>query len=544
MKIITMPKKNLFNFVVIVISALILGVTIVGRHYIPPDETRYLAVAWDMWLHHDFLVPHLNHLPYSHKPPLLFWLINLGWYIFGINDWWPRLIPFFFSLGSIFLVKKIADKLWSKNSQVGNITSVLLLANTVWAVYSSALMFDMMLTFFACLGILGMVISLKEKKSQGYLYLVIAFAGGLLAKGPTIFLQLLPLALTAPWWCESKKIAWKSWYSSFTISFFLGIAILLCWAIPAGISGGAQYQHDIFWGQTANRMVNSFAHNRPQWWYLEMAPLLIFPWFFVPSFWKLIFQRSSKRLSEGLKFSMAWFFPVFIAFSFISGKQVHYLLPIYPALTLMIASEFDRIKKILWYDHAAIALPLLAVGSVFYYLNESHHINDLAPWMNSLPIQNSFILVLGALLLFIWKVEDKISFLWKLVAANILVISILFLGVIYQTGNAYDLREVSRQIKVIEAKGLPLAYLGNYAGQFDFIGRLNSPPQVLTTAQLFTWTKENADGRVIITFDGEPDFEKIKPEYTSWYRGSHIAILSSSDVNRVCKPQPNLCTEH
>ena len=536
-------KKN--NFIAILsVAFLLLGITIVGRHYIPPDETRYLAVAWDMWLHQDYLVPHLNHLPYSHKPPLLFWIINFGWYLFGINDWWPRCIPFLFSLGSIFFVNKISEKLWPKNSHIGLMASLLLLASSVWTVYSSALMFDMMLTFFTCLGVLGIVTSLKEENSQGYLYLVIAFAGGLLAKGPTILLQLLPLALTAPWWCESKKIAWKSWYSSFAISFFIGIAILLCWAIPAGISGGAQYQHDIFWGQTANRMVNSFAHNRPQWWYLEMAPLLIFPWFFVPSFWKLIFKKSTKKLSEGLKFSMAWFFPVFIAFSFISGKQVHYLLPIYPALALMIASEFDRIKAIAWYDDASVALPILILGGVFYYLNEAHRLNDLAPWMNKLPIQNSFILVLGSILLFIWKVKEKISFLWKLVAANILVISILFLGVIYQTGNAYDLREVSRQIKVIEAKGLPLAYLGNYAGQFDFIGRLNNPPQVLTTAQLFTWTEENADGRVIITFDGEPDFEKIKPEYTSWYRGSHIAILSSSDVNRVCKPQPNLCTEH
>ena len=40
------------------------------------------------------------------------------------------------------------------------------------------------------------------------------------------------------------------------------------------------------------------------------------------------------------------------------------------------------------------------------------------------------------------------------------------------------------------------------------------------------------------------DFEKIKPEFTSWYRGSHIAILSSSDIDRICKPQPNLCIEH
>ncbi len=539
-----MFKKNQFNFLIISIASLLLGIAIAGRHYIPPDETRYLSVAWDMWLHHDYLVPHLNHLPYSHKPPLLFWLINLGWFIFGVNDWWPRLIPFLFSLGSIFLVKKIADKLWPKDHDVGQIASILLLANSVWAVYSSALMFDMMLTFFTCLGILGIVISLKEKKSQGYLYLAIAFAGGLLAKGPTILLQILPLALLAPWWCAQKNLTWKSWYRSFVISFLIGVAILLSWAIPAGISGGAQYQHDIFWGQTANRMVNSFAHNRPQWWYLEIAPLIIFPWFFVPSFWKLIFQKSSKKLNEGLKFSIAWFFPVFIAFSFISGKQVHYLLPIYPALALIIASQFDRIKKIAWYDHAAIALPLIIIGGVFYYLNVTHRINDMAPWIKSLPIQNSFLLISGAFLVFIWKTKDKIQFLLKLVATNILVIATLFLGIINHTGNAYDLREISRTLKNIEDKNLSLAYLGNYAGQFDFIGRLNNPPKVLTSSELFNWVKENTEGRVIITFNGEPDFEKMRPEFNSWYRGSHIAIFSSSDVDRICKPQPNLCIEH
>ena len=167
-----------FNAISILsVALLLLGITIAGRHYIPPDETRYLSVAWDMWLHHDFLVPHLNHLPYSHKPPLLFWLINLGWLVFGVNDWWPRLIPFLFSLGSIFLVRKIADKLWPKNNEVGYIASLLLLASSVWAVYSSALMFDMMLTFFTCLGILGMVISLKEENQNGFIYLALAFAG-------------------------------------------------------------------------------------------------------------------------------------------------------------------------------------------------------------------------------------------------------------------------------------------------------------------------------------------------------------------------------
>jgi hypothetical protein len=120
----------------------------------------------------------------------------------------------------------------------------------------------------------------------------------------------------------------------------------------------------------------------------------------------------------------------------------------------------------------------------------------------------------------------------------------MFLGVIYHTGNAYDLREVSRTIKLIEDKNFPVAYLGNYAGQFDFIGRLDNPPQVITAAQLFNWIKEHPEGRVIITFNGKPDFAKIKSQFTSWYRGGHIAILSSDEVNTLCKPKPDICLEH
>ena len=49
---------------------------IVLRPPLPVDETRYLAVAWEMWLRDDFLVPYLNGEAYHHKRPLLFWLMR------------------------------------------------------------------------------------------------------------------------------------------------------------------------------------------------------------------------------------------------------------------------------------------------------------------------------------------------------------------------------------------------------------------------------------------------------------------------------------
>ena len=61
------------------IAMALIAVAVLTRPAMPIDETRYLAVAWEMWQSGDYLVPHTNGLPYSHKQPLLFWLINFGW---------------------------------------------------------------------------------------------------------------------------------------------------------------------------------------------------------------------------------------------------------------------------------------------------------------------------------------------------------------------------------------------------------------------------------------------------------------------------------
>jgi 4-amino-4-deoxy-L-arabinose transferase-like glycosyltransferase len=538
-----MTYQKYFNPLIILISSFYLVFAIWGLHFYPIDETRYMSVAWEMWLRQDYVVPHLNGLPYSHKPPLLFWLINLGWHFFGVNDWWPRFIPFLFSIGTIFITKKIAEKLWQKNKNIGSIAALFLLANTVWAIFSSVLMFDMILTFFTSLGILGLVTSLKEKNKKGFLYLTIAFAGGLLTKGPTIFLQVLPLAIMAPWWLKQKNINWKSWYSFFAIAFIVGIGILLCWAIPAGISGGSQYQHDIFWGQTANRMVNSFAHKRSQWWYLEIAPILLFPWLLIPSIWKSIIQRIRQPISEGLKFSLIWFFPVFVIFSLISGKQVQYLLPTYPALALIIASYFDEIKKTLLSDDLVL-MAILLFTSVFYFLITFHFINTEVPWINYLDWRIGPLLLIFLLIFIVWRTKDKFIYLAKLVIINIIVMFTIFVGLIDQTGDAYDLRRISGTLKKLEEQGATIAYLGKYAGQFSYAGKLQGFIQSINKSELFNWAAEHPRGYIIIVIDKKNDIKKIKSLYADIYRGGYIAIVSSEQINQVCKSHLHTCDEH
>ena len=64
------------------------------------DETRYATVAWEMWLSGDAISLHLNGALYGDKPPLLFWLINLGWWVAGPSAWWPQLLTSLFALGA------------------------------------------------------------------------------------------------------------------------------------------------------------------------------------------------------------------------------------------------------------------------------------------------------------------------------------------------------------------------------------------------------------------------------------------------------------
>jgi 4-amino-4-deoxy-L-arabinose transferase-like glycosyltransferase len=265
---------------IVILWLLLIGVNLAIRPLMPIDETRYVSVAWEMWTRGDFLVPYLNGETYSHKPPLLFWLMQLSWALFGVNEWTARLISPLFALGSTLLSGIVAKKLWPQRPSIAQNTPFILLGFSFWLIYSTLTMFDMLLAFFVLLAIYS-ILSLAQTSTWRNLFLLgVAIGGGVLSKGPVVLLQILPVALLAPWWLQSKSIhfQWRSFYLKLVAAIFIGAAIALAWAIPAGISGGDDYRHAIFFGQTSGRLVESFAHKLPFWWYLVRLPLLLLPW--------------------------------------------------------------------------------------------------------------------------------------------------------------------------------------------------------------------------------------------------------------------------
>ncbi|SHF68377.1 Dolichyl-phosphate-mannose-protein mannosyltransferase [Modicisalibacter ilicicola DSM 19980] len=142
------------NTLTLAVIYLLIGLVALARPYIPIDETRYISVAWEMWQHHQFLVPHMNGTPYSDKPPLLFWLIHLGWQLFGVNDTWPKLISPLAALVAQLHLLRIARRLG--DADYAWKATLILAATLLWLTYSGVMMFDVLLT--AC--VLGTILPL------------------------------------------------------------------------------------------------------------------------------------------------------------------------------------------------------------------------------------------------------------------------------------------------------------------------------------------------------------------------------------------------
>jgi 4-amino-4-deoxy-L-arabinose transferase-like glycosyltransferase len=278
----------------------------------------------------------------------------------------------------------------------------------------------------------GLLIA-RSELPKGFAWFALAIGGGVLAKGPVILLHLLPAALLAPLWSPSSpKMNWKRWYGSILLAFLGGAAIALAWAIPAAISGGEEYQRMIFWGQTANRMVDSFAHKRPFWWYLPLLPLLLFPWLFWPRFWRDL--KGLRQPDSGLKLCAVWLLPTFVFFSLISGKQVHYLVPLFPAFAMMTARL------------------------------------TVAP--NLRPV---VVLAVIAAALFIVAQAAAAQYLWQ----------------------RYDIQPIAAEIRKLQDQGIPVGNEGFYHAQYQFAGRLEHPIQQVEKARIAAWFEKHPDGRLI-----------------------------------------------
>ncbi|MFL6712398.1 MAG: ArnT family glycosyltransferase [Sulfurifustis sp.] len=502
----------------------------------PPDETRYLAVAWEMWVRGDYLVPYLNGAPYSDKPPLLFWIIHLGWAVFGVSEWWPRLVPPLFALGSVALSAQLARRLWPQQREIATTACWILFGTLFWAAFMTFVFFDMLVVGFTLLALLGLLAAARGDTAHGFAGFGAALALGLLAKGPFVLICTLPVALAARWWMPHKPR--RDWYVGVGLAMLGGGAAALVWAGWAAWAGGPAYRDAIFWRQTAGRAVASFSHARAWWWYLALLPVLLFPWTIWPTVWAALRRVP---VNAGVRLLLAWIVPPFVVLSLLSGKQPHYLLPLFPGFALLAAFSLHAHSPHVGTRHmlppAVAILALAVVSAIAAFKGFTVPLAPPLPWLPALLLA-----AIGIALLV--PPRDPVHGARRLALATVAVVATLLATTARTLEPTNDLRPVATYLAGLERSGAAIGHVGSYHGELHFLGRLRHPIDVLKENEIESWIAVHPDAHIISYAPEavEPyrspaqGFTAQSPEFAQPYR-SGVLLVWNTRVQRTDGPR-------
>ncbi|MGN6788486.1 MAG: ArnT family glycosyltransferase [Rhodanobacteraceae bacterium] len=488
---------------------------------IPIDETRYLTAAWEMFNSGQWLVPTVNGAWYSDKSPLLFWLIAGGWKIVGVHTWVARVEALIVAACMLLTLRRLAARLGMDAR--GADTAMWLLAGCLgFTVFSTAIMFDLLLS----LCVLGAFHALLDfdagKWTRGIIALGITIGLGILAKGPVMLLHVVAVALLAPLWSEAARAHKARWYLSLLAGFLIGVAIALAWLLPAAWYAGPTYWQPLV-DKVTGRIAKSFAHNRPWWWYLPLVPVLLLPWLLTlraqAVAWKNLWRGRFGR------FVWCWWVVPFIAFCAISGKQVHYLLPLLPAWALagawLLQQSGARLRPLLF---RVLAL-LVAIGI------------GVLPWQAAKtfgypaqPAIAAFALVALIIAVGVWRLWGREARALALSATALVSAAMLAGALAYLP--ALDVRPEAAFVKRALEDHVAIAHVDWHNGLFGYTGRLQRPLPWIPHDQVQAWCHAHPHG-VLLTSDRSDEPTGGTP-FESWpylLSGSHrIAAWRASEI--------------
>jgi len=500
----------------------------------PLYSTRTLAVAWDMWSHGQWLVPHLNGQPYSEKAPLLFWLIHAGWFVFGVNDVWPRVLEVAFGGIELALLAVLARRMFPTQPWVAKAAPWMLLALAYAFLFGLQIMYDALLAMWA-LAALVCLAPKSQREEPRWLLFGLCLGLGLLTKGPVMLLHVLFPWLLGPLWSDWARTHRARWYGRGVLAVLLGLAMLLAWALPAGFSGGDAYRHRLFFTQTAGRVIHGVksaqplqSHAHPVPWYVLMLPVLLFPFIGWPRAWVAL-ATLRRPLSPGLRFALCWVLPTFVVFSLIRGKQLYYLLPELAGTMLLLAGAVALLRERraglasnAWLGTWPLGVGGIALGVLMFvlpWLVATHHLHG--EWVaGAAPYSRFFgalFVLLGLLLLLRGRGEMRRLAFAGLIGT--LALNTLFTLTLW---HRYDLRPTTQLLGAASAKHRAIGHLGSYNGEFGFAGRLTQPVAELSdTKAILAFSQAHPDG-LIVTHPGKltPDVLRYallaQPFRSSW----------------------------
>lgn len=333
------------------------------RKLLKADEGRYAEIPREMVASGDWLTPRLNGFKYFEKPPLQYWATAAAFSVLGISEWSARLWTALTGFLGVLLAYYAGRRLLGA---AGGVCAAAVLAGSVMYVFAAhVLSLDMGLSLFLELAILAFVVAQGDAtaaRAQRNWMLVAwaAVALAVLSKG------LIGLVLPA-----AAVLAYAAWQRDALLLRQLhaapGIALLLALTAPWFIAVSAanpEFARFFFIHEHFERFLTT-QHQRagPIWYFVPVLAAGAVPWLVsLPAgLWQAARPVTATRFRP-LRFLLAWCVVVFAFFSVSGSKLPSYILPMFPALALLVAAQLTRAsRQVLVAQTALAALIGLAV---------------------------------------------------------------------------------------------------------------------------------------------------------------------------------------
>jgi 4-amino-4-deoxy-L-arabinose transferase-like glycosyltransferase len=278
----------------------------------------------------DLVTPRLWGSPWFEKPPLLYWMTAAGTWLGLGPDLCGRLPVALLSLAFLVLSFVLLEREFG--FRAGALVAALLGTSAGWLAFSSLCLTDLPL---ACFFSLAVFLSLPLLRRQPELirlnprFALIGVSIGLaaLAKG------LVPIALALPllWFLRGF---WRKWW----IAIAASLVIAAPWYLAVYWKNGYPFIEDFFFKHHLERLYSaSLQHVQPWFYYLPVLLAGIFPW---TPLLGIFFLRNNVWDARRRCLGTIVFWGVLL-FSASLNKLPGYLLPLFPSLFALVASQFE-----------------------------------------------------------------------------------------------------------------------------------------------------------------------------------------------------------
>lgn len=283
----------------------------------------------------DWLIPRYEGKPFFDKPILSYWLMAAAMDALGTTAGAARLVPVLAALGLVFATAWLGTLLFDRRSALAG--ALVLTTTLAFLSFARVAMSDMLLALLSTLAVALAVFAYQPGAPRFVVPLLGAVAGlGFATKGPIAV--LVPGVAILLLLLEKRGQAVPGGVSGIAAGALAFAGLGFGWFVLVYQRLGAEPLAYFFLRENLQRFAaETYDIGRPFWFYLPAYLAEGLPWSpFLPIAITRLLRTGDPQTSRVARFLSLWPLLVLVPLSLSRGKIGYYLLPLYPAFSLLI----------------------------------------------------------------------------------------------------------------------------------------------------------------------------------------------------------------